>query len=163
MRKIIIIAALFLMGCSTVTPTFTMPKPYLQSFNIVSKVSGINVSLAPVGAGWTVIIKNETENTIKFLIDESNYVTTVGKSERLIRGATRKIHSDAAQPLFSIPPKAFFNDILIPESMTEYFQTSLYFPPKPGDSNKKAKIYLVFEINGQKKTWITEITYTKQE
>ena len=150
------LVGLLLPGCATLVV------PYKQEFKIISQVPDISVSLTPTGSIWNASIINNSDKTIKFLIDESCYVTTDGRVDRLIRGQTRKISSDRSQPTMSIPSKARYNDFLIPEKFASLDDYSLMYPPNPVDLTKKAKIYLIFEINGEKKTWSSEIQFIKQ-
>jgi len=157
-------------GCAT-TAVYKQEVPkiplYRQEFEIASSVSGITINIIATGWWWSVDVKNDTDETIKFLIDESSFVTTKGRAERLIRGQTRKIHSDTPQPSIPIPPEARYQGMLTLESWTSLSSGYKLMHPLPtvGNFNALAKFYLVFEIDGEKKTWITNVKFIeiKQE
>ncbi len=151
-----IILGIFLSGCA-------MTLPYRQEYTLVNPLPEVTIGITPFGNGWDLEITNNTENIIKFLIDESSYVTTDGKAERLIRGHTRVIHSDSAQPPLPIPPKASFKDSLFPEKIMLYGELAPYVSLKPVNPESLAKFYLVFEIDGKKKTVVYNVKFVKED
>ncbi len=153
-------------GCITY-PTYKAVIPqYKQEFATAASISELTVNIIPTPYPmWTFQITNNSEKMIKLLLDESSYVTTSGVAQRLVRGKTKVLHSDTTQPNMPIPPKAKFQDVLVLESYVPNVSLSsspyafMFF--KVENINAKGKFYLVFEINEEKKTWITEITFTQ--
>jgi len=173
MKKVILImCALLLSGCTTMPIIPKLPPMPKQEFTTLTAIPGIVVDIVAVNALWRFEITNKTDKTIKFLLDDSSYVSTEGKVLRLVRGQTKVMHSDTIQPNFPIPPNAKFDEILIPESAASYggllgspyaFYGLGVYGLKVGNFDSKGKFYLVFEIDGQKKTWISEVKFTKIE
>ncbi|MBI4708207.1 MAG: hypothetical protein HY761_09855 [Candidatus Omnitrophica bacterium] len=159
MKKTVLLLMLILSGC--VTPQYRgyQGPIYNENFTTLQKINGISITLVPIGSAWTVIIQNNTDNMVKFLLDESSYVTTEGITQRLIRGQAKKIHSDMQQPFMPIPPKSKFAEVLIPERIAD--NTAWMIPPKPSNLEKSGKLYFTLESNGIKNIWIEEIKFTE--
>jgi hypothetical protein len=155
-----IFTGMFLSGCATLMPI------YSQQFTFAQSVPEVTMKIVPQYRGrvWNITAENNTDEMIKFLIDESSYVTTEGRTERLIRGNTRRIHSDLSQLAIPIPPKAKFQESMIMESdiaLTD-FQLS-YYPVTATNPEAGGKFYFVFEINGQRKTVICDVKFIKEK
>jgi hypothetical protein len=161
MKKICIILLLFFTSaCVTLLPI------YKQEFRTLNSLPEIKIAIETKAKGklWELDIKNNSKETIKFLINDSSYVATTGVANRLIRGQTRRIHSDQAQPAIPIPPNARFHDFLTLEGFVNMSDFDFsYYPLVVGDPNSKGKFYLVFEINGKKKNYIIEVNFIKEK
>lgn len=156
MKKLFLIGlmCIFLEGCATLA--------YKQEFTIVSALPEIFIKLEPVGQKWNAEILNNTDDPIKFLLDESSYVNPDGTAVRLIRGHSRIIQSSVSQPMIPIPPHAKFNDFLIPEDKIHWAENIYFSAIAMGEKPfSVAKFYLVFEINGEKKNWISDVKYIR--
>lgn len=140
-----------------------MISPYRQEYSLVNPFPEVTINITSLRNGWDFEITNNTENIIIFLIDESSYVTTDGQAERLVRGHTRVMHSDSAQPPLPIPPKASFKDSLFPEKIMSYGELAPYVSLKPVNPEALAKFYLVFEIDGKKKTVVYNVKFVEKD
>lgn len=166
MNKILLLTLmLFLSGCMTLTPT------YKQEFSAITPLSEMAVDITPARKlypwdlrFWNIEIRNNSNRNIIFLIDESSYVSTSGNAERLIRGQARRIHSDISQPIISIPPQSKLTETFFLEKDASLDDNILsYAPIAPLDPSKPAKFYLVFEIDKEKKTWVTNVKFIKEK
>ncbi|NUQ67663.1 MAG: hypothetical protein HUU18_05230 [Phycisphaerales bacterium] len=135
-------------GCAT----------YKANVTNTRTVPGVEVQVAEAGGSfWAVIAKNNTNDVVKLVWDESTYVATTGESDRLLRGKTRLIHSGQAQPTSPIAPGSELREYCVRESAAEHAQ----FAGAPGDINKPARIILVFEIGGRKVMHESSVQFTK--
>lgn len=154
MKKLLLVYILLVStGC-------TVRSAYHQKYYTFFDLPEVTVNIRPAGIIWRFQIRNNTDDTIRFLIDDSTYVRTDGIVERLIRGETRLVHRDKVQPAISIPPGARFSDYLIQESVLDLDYLT-YRPPTPADPGTKAKFYLVFEINGARREWACYVDYVR--
>ena len=150
---------IFMQGCATFSPG----PSYRQEYTLTNPMPELTINISPVGSAWVFEITNNTDDIIKFLIDDSSYVTTDGKAERLIRGKARVIHSDSIQPSLPIPPNAMFKDFIITEGNASVGSVAFYYAARPANPDALAKFYLVFEINGKKKTAIYDVKFVKEK
>jgi len=84
-------------------------------------VAGIVASATPVGTtGWRVVVRNDSDENIQLIWDESSFVTPDGESGgRLVRGETRKIDTDKAQPPSPIAPHSTLREIVLIDKFIE--------------------------------------------
>jgi hypothetical protein len=150
MKAMISLLALTIAGCGTT---------YKTVITRDSSLAGIDVGLTKDGNFWTVTAKNNTNRPTSLVWDESSYVSTTGQSSRLVRGQTRLIHSGQMQPPSPIPPGATITEYCIPEAQVQY-AGSLYTPPL-GNPENPARMYLVFDVNGQRQPWSATIRFVK--
>lgn len=123
---------------------------YGQQFEVLVDVPIVTVKIQTVGAsgatsagsGWKVKITNHNNAPIKFLLNESSYESPGGVVSKLSRG--KGSAGEAYSPV-EIPVDGKHHDYLVCDGQT--FQ----------DPYKPAKLKLVFEINGEQKTWIAAI------
>jgi len=125
----------------------------------VREVPGLDVSVAPSGnVGWQVNVRNTGSSSTKLVWDESTYVSTSGKTlGRLLRGQTKKIHSDRAQPPTPIPPGSTLSEWCVPEDHADVVG---WGNPKVDNPEAAGRLILVFEFDGgQKKRWEGSVSY----
>lgn len=149
-RIAVLIMCLALFGCVT---TLGGSRTFTETRN----VDGLRVVLAPsYGTFYAVTVSNDTGGVVKLIWDDSAYVYTSGRSCRLIRGETRKIHTGLAQPASPIPPGASMTELFIPEGMTDNAGAWGVYPENP---NRPAQVHLTFEVAGDRKVWSSDITF----
>lgn len=131
---------------------------YLQRIEEVTPVPGLVVRVEHVQTVfWGVGVRNDTEEVVRLVWDESAYVTSTGTSSRLIRGSTRRIDSGQTQPASPVPPHAAVSEVFTAEQWIDY--VSFDVTPQPADPTAKARIYLVFDMGGRKVGWEGEISF----
>lgn len=117
-------------------------RSYGQQFEVLQDVPIVTVKIQTAGSGWKVKITNHNNAPIKFLLNESSYESPGGTVSKISRG--KGSASEAYSPV-EIPVDGKHHDYLVCDGQT--FQ----------DPYKPAKLKLVFDINGEKKTWIAAI------
>jgi hypothetical protein len=131
---------------------------YQQEIIEVAPIKDLDISIKYIrGVFWEIKLINNTNSLVKLDWDESVYVNTVGLSSRLIRGETKKIHSDQLQPQAIIPNGATISSYFTAEMFLEYID--LYITPTPTDTTKKGKIYLSLLIGDKKEVWKGEVGF----
>jgi len=121
---------------------FGQPRAYGQTIEVLQDVPIVTVKVQTAGSGWKVKITNHNNAPINFLVAESSYENPDGTESGLVRGEGSA--SDASSPV-EIPVDGKHNDYLICNGQVSQ------------DPYKIAKLKLVFEINGEKKTWVAAI------
>ncbi len=112
---------------------------YGQQFEVLQDVPIVTVKVQTAGSGWKVKITNHNNAPIKFLVAESSYENPDGTESGLVRGEGS---ASEARTSAEIPVDGKHHDYLICNGQVSQ------------DPYKTAKLSLVFEINGEKKTWI---------
>lgn len=131
---------------------------YTQNISEAKAVPSLSVTVTYLGGVfWEAKVKNNSAETVKLIWDESAYVNSVGKSTRLIRGQTRKLHSAQIQPASPIPPGALLTESFTAEALASY--ASSYVQPPLENPDGIARIYLSFEASGETYTWEGAISF----
>jgi len=158
MRKnFLLIAALtgvMFSGCSTLQ----LPV-YSQEYQVTQPLPGITADINLLANQWGLTVRNDSDDAVKFLIEESSYVTTGGRAERLIRGQTKKLFSGFPQSSVTIPPKARYEGVIVSENFAELNDYQIQAPSLPENPDMPARFYLVFEVAGQKKALVCEVVF----
>lgn len=182
MKRILITAAL-VGGCQPETPNYSAPSgdaPYRTAAPLVrtplrvvseTRIDGVLVAVVPyAAAGWRVEAKNESDTAVSVLWDESSFVDRFGDSQgRLIRGETRRMNVDGAQPRVPIAPKAQAVQRVLVEKLLAYEEIEASMDGKLQDRDRVfrvlkirnavqkslpgGRVHVVIEIDGAKKTW----------
>ena len=108
---------------------------------------------------WEVAVFNNTPNNIMIIWDECVYVNSLGQSSRLLRGSTRVIHSDRAQPPSPVAPNSTLRQLVISEGGAAAVAAYPYFTVRPGDPTKQSRIILTLLIDGEKVNWTGNIDW----
>ena len=134
---------------------------YYQRIIPKEEIDFIGVSIEDAGGVfWEAKIRNTGKKMTKLIWDESVYISTKGKSSRLIRGRTRKIHSSQVQPASPIPPNGGISELFTSEDLVEYAsRTNIGV----GNPNESAYLYLTFSVDNEKLIWSGKIKYEKIE
>jgi len=150
--SIFMILLTIIAGCATMGPS------YNQEISQIKSVPQLSVVVSYIGGVfWQAKIANNSDATVKLIWDESAYVNSKGKSTRLIRGQTRKLHSAQAQPSSPIPPGALLVESFTGEALAQF--AGSYIIPKPENPSAKGRMYLSFEIDGNKYTWEGSVAF----
>ena len=150
---LLLLSLLLLNGCVT----STAPQ-YRQNIVEVTPVPGLTVRITYLQTVfWAVGVRNDTEKPVRLIWDESAYITSTGISSRLIRSSTRIIDSANEQPASPVPPRATYNEAFTAERFVEYARYDI--TPQPTDPNATARMYLVFDVDGQRVGWEGEVSF----
>jgi len=148
MKWVALLAAVALVGCHA------YPR-YAQSFELTRPIDGIVVSAQDAGGGfWEVTATNNLQEPVMLLWDESAYVATDGTSKRIIRGTTKRIHTDRDQPPHPIPPGATLQETCAHQDFVYYITNSpdTYVSClRPVDPNGTGRLHLVFKVANEKR------------
>lgn len=116
------------------------------------------------GAFFRVKVKNNLPVTIKLLWDESTYVNTSGESVRIIRVPDRQnLPDNTSLPQADSP-------IASGSQMQADFAGESWIglvrrggTPKPREDFRKARINLLFNINGRRVDWRGEVAFAPRQ
>ena len=152
---------LYILGCATTNYT-----KYDNITTEIMKVDNLVVSVVSQGGiFWGINVLNNSDKMVKLLWDESVYVSSMGKSSRLIRGATKVIHSAQIQPPSPIPPKAQLIELFTSEDFLNFlknnpaYENVEYLPV--GNPSNPGRLYITFEIDGIKEMWEGTVNFVE--
>lgn len=146
-----------LSGCGG--SAITQPQ-YIQRIVESSPVPGLVVGVEHLETVfWGVGVRNDTGEAVRLIWDESAYVSSDGTSSRLIRANTRVIDAGQAQPATPVPPGARISEAFTAEQWVEYARYAV--TPQPADPNATARMYLVFDVKGQRVGWQGEVSFVR--
>lgn len=135
---------------------------YSQLVTERKPIPRVSVTTSYKAAGvYQVEVVNNTRNTITLLWNSSAYLNTSGETIRLV-------HLENAEVLPEVPPllqrpsairrRGKLKTYFAGESWLDYSRRGV--APKPKNSDKKAVIYLAFEIEGKRIYWKGEVTFS---
>lgn len=131
---------------------------YHAEVTTLQAVPNMDVEISRVqGPWWKVTAENHAPDAAKLIWNDSAYVATTGRADRLVRGRTRWSNTDRSQPDSPIPPGARLEE----EFISEVFVSGSGGRNRPGDPERDARIVLVFEIDGQPHTHESAVHYTR--
>jgi len=81
---------------------------------------------------------------------------TDGRSSRLIRGETRRIHTAQEQPPSPVAPGARVAEWALPEILIPYAGSA---GVKPLDPSAKGRLILSLNVAGTRKTWSGDVHF----
>jgi len=116
------------------------------------------------GAFYRVKVSNTLPVTINLLWDESTYVNTGGESVRLIRVLDRHNlpeHLQLPQADSPIAPGSQLQADFAGENWIEFVRRG--GTPKPRENFRKARINLLFNINGKRVDWRGEVAFVPRK
>lgn len=160
----IAVAMLAVAGCSTL-PHANKEAGYDQVVTVLKPIEKVPVAVSfQGGAFYRVKVNNTLPVTINLLWDESTYVNTGGESVRLIRILDRQNLPDRPQLPQAGSPIAHGSQLqadFAGESWIELARRG--GAPKPMESFRKAKINLLFNINGKRVDWRGEVAFVPKK
>lgn len=124
--RTILMTAVVLTACvpprQQTTPELVDLEPLERAERVTteSAIDGLQIEAVPSGAaGFTLRIKNESDQSGSIIWDESTLVASTGESAgRLIRGETRRMDVNNAQPPTPLPANAAIVQLVFAEKMT---------------------------------------------
>jgi hypothetical protein len=170
---------------SKLVPTVPM-QDRTETVTTETAIEGLDINATPAGAAaWTIAIRNDTDEPVSVLWDESSFVTASGDSGgRLIRGETRRIDSAKAQPPTPVPAHARASEIILIEKLTdaekledEYSELAAKYGGVTESMNRDienerrrnlevlrgGRIDLRIEVAGAKRTWSGRVSGGKAQ
>ena len=100
--------------------------------------------------GITLILENKTNHSIKINWDEGVFISTDGRSHRIIHTGIRYLESASAQPPTIIAKKSYVIETIFPSSYIYYSSSSQDWIEKPllsnNDEGKYIQILLPLQI-----------------
>lgn len=172
----LLLAMLLATGCAELPALPTLaesPKPaddkkivqYEQTVAAIRPIKGLSINVVPTGDYfYRVQVKNSLPIPVKLLWDDSSLVSTDNKSTRIIRIADRnRLPDNTRQPQAEspIPRGAQFSTELTGESWIKLVRAGT--PLKLANPAGKAKMFLLFEIQGKDVIWQGEVSYTPKK
>lgn len=163
-RLCIAVAMLAVAGCSAF-PHAGKEAGYDQVVAVLKPIEKVPVAVSfQGGAFYRVKVSNTLPVTINLLWDESTYVNTGGESVRLIRVLDRRNlpdHLQLPQADSPIAPNSQLQADFAGENWIELARRG--GTPKPRESFRKARINLLFDINGKRVDWRGEIAFVPRK
>lgn len=155
-----LLIALLLSGCAWLPQPKKEPE-HEQVVAVLKPIEKVPVTISfEDGKFYHVQVQNTLPTAISLVWDESTYVTTRRESVRVIRIPDRNNlppHPRQQQADSPIAPGSQLQADFMGESWIDLARSGGL--PKPKDSFKKAKIYLVFNIRGKRVEWQGEVTF----
>lgn len=132
------------------------PKPRIDRVYEVDGLDAVSVRAWPTSrAAFVVEVRNDEDERIRLLWDDST-MTINGKSfGRLLRGETQLINKSQPQPPMPIPPGVTVREFAIAESLS--FDTSADLTLVRGDAH--GQLSIVFETADGEQTWVGDIAF----
>lgn len=152
--------AVMLAGCSGL-PIDRKKVEYEQVVTVLKPIEKVPITVSfQDGVFYRVKVNNNLPTSINLVWDESVYVNTSGESVRLIRILDRqnlpsKLYLQQADS--PIAPGSQLQADFAGESWIEFARRGGI--PKPRDSFRKARIHLLFNINGKRVDWRGEVVF----
>jgi len=163
-RSCIAVAMLVAAGCS-VLPGTRKEAGYDQVVTVLKPIEKVPVAVSfQDGVFYRVKVNNNLPTSIKLLWDESVYVNTSGKSVRVIRVLDRRNlpgNLSLRQADSPIAPGSQLQADFAGESWIELVRRG--GTPKPRESFRKARIHLLFNINGKRVDWRGEVAFVPRK
>jgi len=155
-----VLSLTLLTGCATFLKTEHKPERE-QLVSVLQPVKRVSVIVSYQGGPfYRVQVNNTLPIAIKLMWDESSYVTTTGESIRILHLQNKSDlprYAPAQQASSSIPPGSQFRADFTGDDWLDCARRNC--TPSPKNSLRKARIYLVFNIKGQRIRWQGEITF----
>jgi hypothetical protein len=111
-----------------------------------------DILFALTGRGLSLVLRNKGSRAVKIKWDESAFVGTDGKSQRVIHTGIRLVRRDEAQPPSMVPPNATLEDEVVPASSVSFYADrwnfELLFDPSANPIGKTLGVMLAIEIGG---------------
>jgi hypothetical protein len=151
-----VISIALLTGCKTLQKSEHEP-----IIAVASPVKNVPIIVSYQGSAfYHVQVNNTLPNTINLLWDESTYVTTTGKSVRILHLQSKHdipTYPPAQQAPSPISPNSQFQADFTGEDWLDCARRNC--TPQPQNSLKNAEIYLTFNIKGKRVRWQGEISF----
>ncbi len=154
-----VLAATLLAGCAT--PHMA---GYGQNVTELRPIESVPITVSyQGGVFYNVQLNNTLQDTIYLAWDESAYVTTTGRTIRILHipkksGLPR--YPPAQQDTSHIAPNTHFQALFTGEEWLDCAKRNC--TPQPRDGFKNARIYLAVIINGKRFRWQGEIAFAPQ-
>jgi len=115
------------------------------------------------GIRYKVRASNMTGNMIKLIWDDSAYVSTGGQSIRIVHIPGNELPSNGfcQQSSSPIAPYSELRTSFSGDRWIELVKSGGM--PMPKDNFRKGRIYLTFEIKGQRVNWQGEVTFVSNK
>jgi hypothetical protein len=163
-KSCIAVVMLAVAGCSAF-PHAVKETGYDQVVAVLKPIERVPVAVSfQDGAFFRVKVKNNLPATINLLWDESTYVNTSGESVRIIRVPDRQTLPDnpsLPQADSPIAPGSQLQADFAGESWIGLVRRG--GTPKPREGFRKARINLLFNINGKRVDWRGEVTFVPRK
>lgn len=129
--------------------------PSVESYEVRQPVAGLTIGLEATGlAAWKLTARNDTDDPMQLVWDESSFVTGSGKSwGRLIAGTTRRGDVEKAHPPAPIAPHARMSETAIPESTTAIGE----FDYDMRQDLAGGRLYVTVATPGGKRSWMATV------
>jgi hypothetical protein len=127
----------------------------VESYEVRQPVAGLTIGLEATGlAAWKLTARNDTDDPMQLVWDESSFVTGAGKSwGRLIAGTTRRGDVEKAHPPAPIAPHATMSETAIPESTTAIGE----FDYDMRQDLAGGRLYVTVATPGAKRSWMATV------
>lgn len=151
-------------------------KPFLREHVVKPEVTldGIEIAAVPTGAtGWTIRVRNNSDEAISILWDESSFVGSSGEATRMLRGNVRRIDTAKSQPNSPVPTNAratttVYLERFIELEETDAEMTGRFVPVSEERALEKlrdalsdelvgGRLHLVIETSDGKVTWTGKV------
>lgn len=156
----VLAVTVMLAGCSGLPKT-----EYEQVVTVLKPIEKVPVTVTfQGGVFYRVKVTNTLPTSISLVWDESVYVNTSGESVRLIRILDRQnlpSNLEARQADSPIAPGSQLQADFAGESWIEFARRGGM--PKPKDNFRKARIHLIFNINGRRVDWRGEVAFVPKK
>lgn len=151
-----VLAATLLVGCATIQKA-----GYEQIVTELRRIESLPITVSyQGGAFYRVHLNNTLPDGISLIWDESAYVTTTGKTIRLLHIPNKSDlpqYPPAQQDASLITPNSQFQALFTGEEWLDCAKRGC--TPQPKDSLKNPRIYLAISIKGKRFRWQGEITF----
>lgn len=138
---------------------------YEQVVTVLKPIEKVPITVSFEGdMFYRVKVNNTLPVSINLLWDESSYVNTSGESVRLIRILDKQNlpnNLNLQQADSPIAPVSELQADFAGESWIEFARRGGI--PKPRDTFRKARIHLLFNINGKRVDWRGEIAFVPKK
>ncbi|HEU0282799.1 MAG TPA: hypothetical protein VFQ99_03375 [Gallionella sp.] len=156
--------AAMLAGCSELSSNRRKVE-YEQVVTVLKPIDKVPITVSfQDGVFYRVKVNNNLPTSINLVWDESAYVNTSGESVRIIRVLDRQnLPSNLELPQADSPiaPGSQLQADFAGESWVEFARRGGM--PKPRDNFRKARIHLLFNINGRRVDWRGEVVFVPKK
>lgn len=127
--------------------------PSVETVDATTPIAGMTITLEADGtAGWKLTARNDTDDMLSLVWDESSFVTGDGKSwGRLVPGVTRMLDVEKSHPAAPLAPHSSVTELVIPQVMVAYNEPLFEYDARR--ELNSGRLYVVVQSAAGKKPW----------
>jgi hypothetical protein len=135
--------------------------PSMETVTVQAAIPGVVIHVAADGAaGWKLTVRNDTDDNVQLLWDESSFVSGAGASlGRIVPGNTRRGDVAHQHPPTPIAVHSSFTEHGVPEQIAEDSLFGYDFR----EQLDGGRLYIAIQIGSGKRTWVGTISESSKE